>query len=223
MEKKKGKKPPFYRFEIPGRHGDDRVLNDIRAKLKEVRAYVERNLGHTVNNRDIIQHLFDVWDLHKQSSPSAAQNLNVVARKENCDQKLLVVAESAFTVAIQTVHKHALVCAKNLKAKKITTRGHTSFVTLSCARNHRYTWPTSPALPNGKRLVDSKIAHAYVTSGLLPNQYDRFTKEASIGTICKDNLFKFTTDHSALINAHGPFVTRARTTLSQLLSRKRFS
>ena len=57
--------------------------------------------------------------------------------------------------------------------------GHTAMVTLQCDNGHKLLWPTSPYLGT-KYLANSRMAHGYSISGILPNQYLRVGEAAGI-------------------------------------------
>ena len=54
---------------------------------------------------------------------------------------------------------------------------------LECEEKHRIPWTLSPRFPNAKLLVDYRLAHAALTTGLLPVQYEQFSSVRGIGHI----------------------------------------
>ena len=65
--------------------------------------------------------------------------------------------------------------------------GHGAVMSYRCGNCHHDlpNWPSSPYLPNNKFLVNARMAHGYYCSGILPNQYERLTRSADIGTIAQ--------------------------------------
>ena len=53
-------------------------------------------------------------------------------------------------------------------------RGGVQIVKLSCYKGHSYSWTSSPYLPNGKFLANTRFNHSYLTTGMLPSQFERF-------------------------------------------------
>ena len=81
---------------------------------------------------------------------------------------------------------HANICKGcNLFFSEKYKRGHASVLELSCRKCGCGipNWPSSPYLPNQKFLVNYRIAHGYVSSGILPSQYQRLVETADIGLI----------------------------------------
>ena len=54
---------------------------------------------------------------------------------------------------------------------------------LKCEEEHRISWTSSPRLPNRKLLVDYRLAHAALTTGLHAVQYQRFISVSGIDNI----------------------------------------
>ena len=74
-------------------------------------------------------------------------------------------------------------CSKVLASKELRRFSPCVTMRLECEEEHRISWTSSPRLPNGKLLVDYRLAHAALTTGLLPVQYERFSSVRGIGHI----------------------------------------
>ena len=59
--------------------------------------------------------------------------------------------------------------------QNVTMRGGVQIVKLSCNNGHTYSWTSSPYLPNGKFVANTRFIHSYHTTGLLPSQFERFS------------------------------------------------
>ena len=111
----------------------------------------------------------------------------------SCVQKLTEMAEH-----------HGRNCKNNLKQKKIVYRGHVVIVMFQCAKtqvSHTYRWTSSPYLPNDTFLVNHRVNHAVVCSGMLPVHYTRFSKASGFGVISKSKRKQFTQDYSDSLQA----------------------
>ena len=175
---RKRPRPASFKIEIPG---DDAMETRFLLKLQEVRHHLTSQLNQTLSNWDIMNNVFDFWREQHTASRAAPHTPDHVITKDACNQKLMVVAQSSLEKFQEITEKHSRSCSKKLHITKVVTQCHTSFVTLTCGLKHKYKWPTSPALPNGRRLVDIRIAQSMVTSGLLPIQYKRFVNGIGIG------------------------------------------
>lgn len=52
---------------------------------------------------------------------------------------------------------------------------------------------TSPNLPNGKYLINQRINHAFLCSGMLTSHYSRFCSSEWLGVLSKENRTSFKT------------------------------
>ena len=91
-------------------------------------------------------------------------------------QKLVIVSEN-----------HSSFCTGHFKFKKRTQKGHVAAIRFTCDKDkhHSVLWSSSPYLPNGEYMVNSRIFHGYECSGMLPVHYNRFSQGANIGHINK--------------------------------------
>ena len=83
---------------------------------------------------------------------------------------------------------HARHCEKKMEIKKTVTKEHAVSLKLCCSSTysksqHQYEWSYFPHLASQKFLLNERINHAFVTSGLLPSHYERFCNAAGIGII----------------------------------------
>ena len=58
---------------------------------------------------------------------------------------------------------------------------HEMQIKLSCSKKHILTWLSSPYSSGGKLLVNLRMLHGIMTSGILPGQYIKICNEARIG------------------------------------------
>ena len=87
----------------------------------------------------------------------------------------------------QRIQQHSCQCQRPLQRTQLQMLGHVAMVTLQCDNCHKLLWPTSSYLGT-KYLANSRMAHGYFISGILPNQYLRVAEAAGIG---KQRLMRF--------------------------------
>lgn len=67
---------------------------------------------------------------------------------------------------------------------KLEERGHVVSLKLCCTKPghapQKYIWASSPYLQNGKYLINQRINHAFLCSGMLPSHYSRFCTSAGL-------------------------------------------
>ena len=92
---------------------------------------------------------------------------------------------------------HGQNCAGNLKMKNIHQRGHVLSTKFQCEEKeckHIFLWSSSPYLPNNDYLINNRVNHSFLCSGMLPSHYTRFVDGAGIGKISKQNRQKYFND-----------------------------
>lgn len=64
-------------------------------------------------------------------------------------------------------------------------KGHVLSLRLQCSQEkmHSYSWSSSPYLPNDEYLVNHRICHGLMCSGMLPSHYTRFSNGSGLGCI----------------------------------------
>jgi hypothetical protein len=151
-----------------------------------------------VNNGIIIEDLLDFWNKYHHENENDNERhpfpstYSQVKRKD-VDQGLFIATESSIVTYGEIFEAHTSICKGKLKLAKRTMKGHVVSIRLSCTKDksHSYLWSSSPYLPNDEYLVNHRINHAFVSSGLLPVHYTRFATAAGIGCISKERRSKF--------------------------------
>ena len=90
----------------------------------------------------------------------------------------------------QVIQQHSCQCQRLLQRTRLQMLGHTAMVTLQCDNGHKLLWPTSAYLGTNY-LANSRMAHSYFISGILPNQYLRVGEAAGIGKLSDVYLSEF--------------------------------
>ena len=85
---------------------------------------------------------------------------------------------------MRIVETHGSICDKLLTLNEIKHTGCSSeFKVLCSACSYSSTWISSPELPDRRDLVNIRLTYAYLSSGLLPSQLERFLKAAKLDTL----------------------------------------
>ena len=187
-DKTKRVRPPAFKLEIPGNIG---VKQSIMSKLQQVRTKLVSKLQKPVNNADILETVLDSW-LKQPGANHEIPGLSTVTElcENETGQDMYVIAKSSLGTLLNMSQVHAHSCPGKLQTRKIHCRGHVAVCKISCPRKHQYWWASSPQLPNGKYLINERIEHALVCSGMLPVHYQRFVKGAGMGFISKTERMK---------------------------------
>jgi len=189
----KRQRPSNFRLEIPG---NESFKKEVQDKLQKVKSAISRVRGKPVNNADVITEMLDFWmnqNITSDGSSTFPSPFQQVKGNE-VNQKLFVTAESSLKNYGSICAAHAKLCNGNLRLCNSTMRGHVLSTRLKCTRDahHSYLWSSSPYLPNDEYLVNHRINHGLMCSGLLPIHYTRFVNGAGIGSINKEKRKLFT-------------------------------
>lgn len=188
---------PRIQLELPGDREDKELLV---AKMRRV-AELHGEAG--LNRSQILNTVLDYWLRQNTGTDDAgatdeatpqrsteAENVSsfLPCTKEDADQQLFVTSVNAVRNLVFQVQEHTRKCKEDITGiESVSLHGHTGRIVLECA-NCYLTWSSSPYLPNGKFLVNFRMAHGYLSSGLLPSQYERFCEASGLGKIGKQYM-----------------------------------
>ncbi|KAK3083302.1 hypothetical protein FSP39_018873 [Pinctada imbricata] len=186
------KRTPSFRIEFSG---DDEKRKEILDTMQKIKNELTRRENKNFGNIQTLEYLFELFNQTQSgegngndSSNNRSWSTYVTAKKSSMKQKIFLCAEKSLEKIIETVDAHARSCTGQLKIKKITTRGHVVMTNLKCEnlqQTHNIKWSSSPYLPNKEYLVNSRVNHGLICSGMLPSHYNRFVDGAGIGKIGK--------------------------------------
>lgn len=194
MEESKRKRPPTFKLEIPA---SAEKKQEMLHNLQSVREVLVRKLGRPVNNTDIMDALLNSWKLsaedEEQSPKTPGTFINV--KRGQVNQDFFVTSLSPIKKLMDITATHGRYCHGKLEVRKVTKRGHVVSLKLCCTKPghapHKYIWASSPYLPNGKYLINQRINHAFLCSGMLPSHYSRFCTSAGLGVLSKEKRTSF--------------------------------
>ncbi len=97
-------------------------------------------------------------------------------------EELYVCTVSSVQTLLDQAHQHNRQCQDNVLAVTVNNHiGHVMQAGVSCNSGHRFMWTSSPKIKGGKFLGNLRMAHGYLTSGMLPNHMEKLCAEAKIG------------------------------------------
>ncbi|KAJ8297993.1 hypothetical protein KUTeg_024524 [Tegillarca granosa] len=208
MAEKSGKlrkvsRPPSFKLEIPADETNKQIIMD---KMHKVRDRLVQLSNRPVNNREILETVLDKWIEANCQENQARHSIGgsyLKVKKQDVNQKLFITAQKSLMKLVDIASAHGKICDANLKVSRNIHKGHVSSLKLQClsAEPHKYSWSSSPYLPNGKYFINEKINHAFDCSGMLPSHYTRFCSFSGIGLINKSNREKFYKRHKDSISS----------------------
>lgn len=183
------KKLPNFRFEI---QGDAEFKKSIQDRMQTVKNVLTAARNKPATNGVIMNELLTFWiENHDDTAMNDRENVfppsYVQTKKKDTDQQIFVAAESSISNLCQLSAAQSKLCNGKLTVLKKTMKGHVISIRFQCNidKSHGYLWSSSPYLPNNEYLVNHRVNHGYLCSGMLPSHYARFSDGAGIGCIKK--------------------------------------
>ena len=116
--------------------------------------------------------------------------------EQQANEDIFLVTESAIKALSGKIHNHFSKCEKKLDIHSVIRHSHVAKVTFNCSDKHSFSWDTSPHIERGWYLVNARMCHAYLSSGLRKIQYNRFCNHAHIGQIPDSSVDKLFDIHT---------------------------
>ncbi|KAK3098813.1 hypothetical protein FSP39_023330 [Pinctada imbricata] len=201
------KRTPSFRIEFSG---SEEKKCEIFEKLQKVRNTLTQKENKLYGNVQVLEHLFDLFfqqhtDLENSVDNAVENQVNmttyVKATKTNVNQKIFMCAEKSLRKIVEAVESHSRICAEKLDMCQMKRRGHVIMSHFRCNSSqhpHKFLWSSSPYMPNKEYLVNNRVNHGLICSGMLPSHYTRFVDGSGIGKISKekrDSFFKSYNQH----------------------------
>ena len=190
-------RPPSFKLEIPADIPKKTLLLD---KLQIVRENLMKRMNRPVNNFDIIENVLDFWIEEKETGKTRTDIPQIPAAylratKGQVNQKIFMTTQTSVTRLVDIAANHARRCQGKLLVKTSNRKGHVGVLKLKCSHksraHHTYLWSSLPYLPTGQYLINDKINHSFVCSGMLPSHYTRFCNAAGIGILSVEKRNQF--------------------------------
>jgi hypothetical protein len=106
---------------------------------------------------------------------------------------------SAVENLLKRVSEHKDQCTGTFSIADSLCFQHVATHKFHCSAGHDMDWASSPHVEGGDFLANLRMAHGYLSSGMLPNQYERFCKSAGIGVMGDKYLNGIQTTYSKTI------------------------
>ena len=170
--------------------------------MLEIRNTLTQRLNKPIGNLQVLERLLDMWSSQEIENGTSDEQSTIhvsppisstyiQAKKKDVNQKIFMCAEDSLKRYKEVVESHARYCKDNLAMKKWTKGGHVINIRLKCESSHNFLWSSSPYMKNNEYLVNNRVQHGLICSGMLPSQYTKFVDGAGIGKINKEKRNKF--------------------------------
>ncbi|KAJ8322416.1 hypothetical protein KUTeg_000025 [Tegillarca granosa] len=197
MEGSTQKRPVNFRIEIPG---DGEFKQKIQNQFQRVKNYITANLNKKrIDNGVVMEQLLEFWlknkmsQLNESEPPEVFPCLYKQVRRDQVNEPIFLTVGSSLSTFGELCTAHARKCKGTLKIQKTTEKGHVVALRLECEheRSHSYLWSSSPYLPNNEYLINYRVNHGFLCSGMLPVHYQRLCNGAGLRFISKERRKEF--------------------------------
>lgn len=189
------KRTPCFRIELSG---TDEKKTEIFSKLGEIKEQLTKQYNKPVGNIQVIEALLENYSAQKDNDKSVPNepcpSTYVRSKKTDCNQKIFLTSEDSMKRLISVTEWHSKQCTEKLNTTRLLMKGHVCKTSLKCKNKetpHIFSWSSSPYLPSKEYLVNSRVNHGIVSSGILPADYKRFVKGSGIGVISDEKRSSF--------------------------------
>ena len=170
---------------------DDEKTN-LYNKIDQAKLVLREKISN-VTNAEILN---EVLDLFLATFSEGGQNEDRVStfkqyldcNREATNEDIYLTTESSIRNLVQGIQLHQQKCNKAIKIKETQRILHAAKFTFVCEDKHTFKCDSSPYVAGGKYLVNLRMLHALMGSGLRYTQYERFCKAANLG-VCGESYY----------------------------------
>lgn len=162
--------------------GDPAMYRNLIQNMEEVKSMFASQ-GHRYSSLEILNFAMGkmntnkVKDIHSMSK-------SVECDRNSADENLVTTTVSAMENLLKIAGSHGSLCEKPMNLKLVKQHGCSSEFQVICSFcSFTSAWVSSPILPDGRDLINLRITHAYLSSGLLPSQLQRFLEASGLDTL----------------------------------------
>ena len=192
-EKRKNKEDKPVLGNIKFYVGNEESKTSLYNKLDKAKILLGGKVSN-VTNTDILNKVFDLfittYGNKEEQTEEELLNFNqyLLCNKTETNQEIYLTTESSVRNLIHGVQLHQKQCDKLIDLKDTQRMSHSAKFTFMCQDNHTFKCDSSPYVEGGKYLVNLRLMHALLGTGLRYSQYERFCKAANIG-VCPESYY----------------------------------
>ena len=179
----------------------------LHSKLSKAKKFLQRNSKVNLQNYDVIDKILDSFIerfIDESDKNVAFPNEFILLNKTEIENEDIFLTTSAATEKCMEFEKyHSSMCSKRLRITKPIRHGHVYACNFMCENNHIYRWSSSPYVEGvgvSTYLINQRMYFGYMTSVMLPSQYERFAQGAEIGHLSHDKNERFINNISRMCN-----------------------
>ncbi|CAC5420523.1 unnamed protein product [Mytilus coruscus] len=129
----------------------------------------------------------DVRKYQKKDTTCTKDQNQIDNKTESEKNMVLSKAEDSLNRYKEVAECHTRYCKNNLNTEKWTTRGHVIMTRMKSEFTHTFLWSSSPYMQNKEYLVNNRVQHGLICSGLLQSHYTKFIDMKELGKLIRKN------------------------------------
>ena len=164
---------------------------ELFEKIKKIKCHMGEGNPKTITTFELLNRVMDYYILCVYSDNSTTkgtkrdyvqdEEYQLCTEEQALREQLFVCAMSSMSNLVSRVVQHTHKCPASLEMKSGAYLHHGMNLKLTCDQNHNLNWTSSPYIMGGKLLVNMRVLHGIITSGILPGQVTKLTSEAKTG------------------------------------------
>lgn len=180
-----------------------------KAELLRKIEFVKQKLGTGKNsNKEMLSEVLNFYIEQNCLIPSDGEREQETQHDEKpynllqrgfVDEDIFFSTRSAMKNVFCRIHQHYSFCKCFLDITDTQNFGHSATFVLSCTIGHTLSWTSSPRVEGGDFLVNLRVVHSVLTSGILPNQYNRLCDGANFGKLSETVFDRFSDSYGKIV------------------------
>lgn len=148
---------------------------------------------------------------------SSSSSVNQSCTIQECDENVILTTPKAVTNLVDMLCHHNSKCNETVSFVLEKNDGCSLHYKLRCdICTYNSVWRTSLELPENRDLINLKVTHAFLCSGMLPSQVERFCDCIGVSTLYKRKQNEYVEEYSK--HVHSERISSCETALAEELS-----
>ena len=120
----------------------------------------------------------------------------VTSSREKSTEKIILTTPSAVENLMRISRNHSNLCDDSLRMVVENQNGYSIEYDIRCEQcRFSSSWVSSTVLPDGKELINLRLTHAYISSGMLPFHFEKFCDAAGLGHIPQKQMTELVNEY----------------------------
>jgi hypothetical protein len=162
---------------------------ELLNKMDRLKLFLGEGKLNRISTFQLLNKVFDFFINENIPSERGSRNdtyfegttYQFIEKDRAVDDQLFVGSFSSVDKLVRSVESHTDKCNDNITIKNYQMLKHVLSMDMQCENEkHFWNWTSSPHIEQGRFLVNTRLAHGYFSSGMLPNHFTKFCDGANI-------------------------------------------